>query len=140
MSNATTETQSFSWLLNTFVAETAGVQDALAVSADGIKLAASKDLSGATADQFAAITSGLSSLTLGAARCFDEHEVLRIMIEMTSSFLLIATINDGAVLGVVARKDFDVGLVAYEMTMFAERAGRVLTPALIDELKNTLRV
>jgi len=44
------------------------------------------------------------------------------------------------VLGVVAGKNHDLGMVAYEMTMFADRAGRVLTPALIEELKNTLRV
>lgn len=137
---STQETGSFSWLLNTFVTETAGVNHALAVSADGIKLATSAGLTGAIADQFAAITSGLSSLTLGAARCFGESGVERIMIEMSSSFLLIATINEGSVLGVVAGKDHDLGMVAYEMTMFADRAGRVLTPALIDELKNTLRV
>lgn len=136
----THDSTSFGWLLNTFVQETAGVDHALAVSADGIKLAASDQMGGAIADQFAAITSGLSSLTLGAARCFGEAGVERIMIEMTSSFLLIATINDGAVLGVVTGKDHDLGMVAYEMTMFADRAGRVLTPALIDELKNTLRV
>jgi len=137
---STEDSQGFSWLLNTFVHETAGVDHALAVSADGIKLAASEALSGATADQFAAITSGLSSLTMGAARCFGEPGVERIMIEMTSSFLLIATINEGSVLGVITGKNHDLGMVAYEMTMFADRAGRVLTPALIDELKNTLRV
>lgn len=138
MSNS--ESGSFGWLLNTFVHDTAGVDHALAVSADGIKLAASEGLGSAIADQFAAITSGLSSLTLGAARCFGEPGVERIMIEMTNSFLLIATINEGSVLGVVTGKDHDLGMVAYEMTMFADRAGRVLTPALIDELKNTLRV
>lgn len=137
---STQDSGSFGWLLNTFVAETAGVSHALAVSADGIKLAASEGLNGAIADQFAAITSGLSSLTMGAARCFGEPGVDRIMIEMTNSFLLIATINEGSVLGVVAGKDHDLGMVAYEMTMFADRAGRVLTPALIEELKNTLRV
>ena len=137
---STNETGSFSWLLNTFVEETAGVDHALAVSADGIKLATSEGLTGAIADQFAAITSGLSSLTLGAARCFGEPGVDRIMIEMTNSFLLIATINEGSVLGFVAGKNHDLGMVAYEMTMFADRAGRVLTPALIEELKNTLRV
>ena len=134
------ESGSFGWLLNTFVNETAGVDHALAVSADGIKLSASDLLTGAIADQFAAITSGLSSLTMGAARCFGEPGVERIMIEMTNSFLLIATINEGSVLGVVTGKDHDLGMVAYEMTMFADRAGRVLTPALIEELKNTLRV
>ena len=132
--------EQFSWLLDNFVTGTVGVEDALAVSADGIKLASSDGLPTATADQFGAITSGLASLTLGAARCFAEDVVHRVIIEMERSYLLIVNITHGSVLGVVARKDADIGLVAYEMTVFAERAGRVLTPELISELKNTLTV
>ncbi len=136
----TSGTEQFAFLLNNFVAETTGVDDAVAVSADGIKLAASDGLPSATADQFGAITSGLASLTLGAARCFAEDSVQRVVIEMDRSYLLIANIAHGSVLGVVARKDSDIGFVAYEMTIFAERAGRVLTPELISELKNTLAI
>ncbi len=132
--------QQFGFLLDNFVAETVGVEDALAVSADGIRLAISEGLPEAIADQFGAITSGLASLTLGAARCFAEDNVHRVIIEMDRSYLLIVNITHGAVLGVVARKDADIGLVAYEMTLFAERAGQVLTPDLIAELKNTLSV
>jgi uncharacterized protein len=139
MSNQT-ETQQFTWLIDNFITETVGVQDALAVSADGIKLATSEGLPDATADQFGAITSGLASLTLGAARCFAEDRVHRVIIEMDRSYLLIVNITHGAVLGVVASKDADIGLVAYEMTLFAERAGRVLTPDLIVELKNSLAI
>ncbi len=134
------DAEQFSWLLDNFVNETPGVDDAMAVSADGIKLAASEGLPSATADQFGAITSGLASLTLGAARCFAEDAVHRVIIEMDRSYLLIVNITHGSVLGVVARKDADIGFVAYEMTIFAERAGRVLTPDLISELKNTLSV
>lgn len=133
-------TQQFGFLLDNFVAETVGVEDALAVSADGIRLAISNGLPETIADQFGAITSGLASLTLGAARCFAEDNVHRVIIEMDRSYLLIVNITHGAVLGVVARKDADIGLVAYEMTLFAERAGQVLTPDLIVELKNTLSV
>jgi predicted regulator of Ras-like GTPase activity (Roadblock/LC7/MglB family) len=136
----TTDTEQFGFLLNNFVTETVGVEDALAVSADGIRLAMSDGLPEATADQFGAITSGLASLTLGAARCFAEDRVYRVIIEMERSYLLIVNMSHGSVLGVVARKDADIGLVAYEMTLFAERAGRVLTPALIVELKNTLSI
>lgn len=135
-----TDSQKFSFLLDNFVSETVGVEDALAVSADGIRLAVSDGLPEAMADQFGAITSGLASLTLGAARCFAEESVHRVIIEMDRSYLLIVNITHGAVLGVVARKDADIGLVAYEMTLLAERAGQVLTPDIIAELKNTLSV
>lgn len=132
--------QQFGFLLDNFVSETVGVEDALAVSADGIRLAMSDGLPDAIADQFGAITSGLASLTLGAARCFAEDNVHRVIIEMDRSYLLIVNITHGSVLGVVASKEADIGLVAYEMTLFAERAGQVLTPDLIAELKNTLSV
>ena len=135
-----TSTEEFSFLLDNFVEDTHGVDDALAVSADGIRLAVSDGLPEAMADQFGAITSGLASLTLGAARCFSEENVHRVIIEMDRSYLLIVNMTHGSVLGVVARKDADIGLVAYEMTLFAERAGRVLTPDIISELKNTLSV
>lgn len=135
-----TSTEEFSFLLDNFVSDTHGVDDALAVSADGIRLAVSDGLPEAMADQFGAITSGLASLTLGAARCFSEDNVHRVIIEMDQSYLLIVNMTHGSVLGVVARKDADIGLIAYEMTLFAERAGRVLTPDLIVELKNTLSV
>jgi len=132
--------EAFAWLLNNFVESTNGVNHALAVSADGIKLASSEHLPKANADQFAAITAGLSSLIHGAAACFGESQVERVMIEMGSSFLLIANISHGAVLGAIARKDADLAYVAYEMTVFAERAGSVLSPQLIAELQNSILV
>lgn len=130
--------EAFAWLLNNFVDSTAGVTHALAVSADGIKLATSSQLPRANADQFAAITAGLSSLIHGAANCFGETSVERVMIEMGSSFLLISNVSHGAVLGVISNKDADLGYVAYEMTVFAERAGSVLSPALIAQLQNSI--
>jgi hypothetical protein len=39
---------------------------------------------------------------------------------------------------VLATKQCDTGLVAYEMTMLARRVGTVLTPGLIAELQSLL--
>jgi predicted regulator of Ras-like GTPase activity (Roadblock/LC7/MglB family) len=132
--------EAFAWLLNDFVNTTEGVSHALAVSADGIQLAASDAMAPERADKFAAITAGLSSLVHGAADCFGETSVERVMIEMGSSFLLITNVSHGAVLGVLTSKDADLGTVAYEMTVFAQRAGSVLSPSIIAELQNTLLV
>jgi hypothetical protein len=41
-------------------------------------------------------------------------------------------------LGVLTSKQVSLGTIAYEMAMFANRAGTVLTPQLIEELKNTV--
>jgi uncharacterized protein len=40
---------------------------------------------------------------------------------------------------VVASKTAHLGNIAYEMTLFANRAGTVLTPYLINELKNSVQ-
>lgn len=130
----------FNWLLNEFSAQTAGVTDAIAVSADGILLAASSSIPRAKAEQFAAITSGLQSLTIGASRCFDLDGVQQIIVELGRGYLFVTTISEGSSLGVLAEKDCEIGLVAYEMTLFVERAGMVLTPGLITELKNLITV
>ncbi len=42
-------------------------------------------------------------------------------------------------LGVVADRSANLGTVAYEMTLFASRAGGALTPRLIAELKNAVQ-
>lgn len=130
----------FNWLLNEFSSATAGVVDAIAVSADGILLASSSNVPRAKAEQFAAITSGLQSLTVGASRCFDLDGVQQIIVELGRGYLFVTTISEGSSLAVLAEKDCEIGLVAYEMTLFVERAGAVLTPSLITELKNLITV
>ncbi|MDW3176283.1 MAG: roadblock/LC7 domain-containing protein [Acidimicrobiia bacterium] len=132
--------EAFSWLLTDFVENTAGTLHAVAVSADGIALATSESMASANADKFAAITAGLSSLVHGAADCFGETTVERVLIEMGSSFLMVTSVSHGCVLGVICAKDADLGKVAYEMTLFAQRAGSVLSPQIIADLQNTLVV
>lgn len=132
--------EAFAWLLTDFVSNTNGVRHAVSVSADGITLAASESMPSAKADKFAAITAGLSSLVRGAADCFGETSVERVLIEMGSSFLMVTTVSHGAVLGVICEKTADLAMVAYEMTLFAKRAGSVLSPEIIAELQNTLMV
>lgn len=133
-----TEAQNFSWLLSSFVRDTAGVRYAIGVSSDGLLMAVSDGLDRAVADQFAAITSGMTSLAQGAARCFSCNEVEQVIVELDDGFLFVARISDGSSLGVLAEKSCDIGLIGYEMTMMVERVGGVLTPDLIQELRGNL--
>jgi predicted regulator of Ras-like GTPase activity (Roadblock/LC7/MglB family) len=138
MTDLRTEAASFSWLLEKFVSETVGVTDTIAVSSDGLLLAAAMTTKPEHVDRFAALVSGMNSLTRGAADCFDQDDVIQVVIELSGCFLFIARISEGSCLGVVAERACDVGLVAYEMTMLVDRAGKALTPALIRELQNQL--
>jgi predicted regulator of Ras-like GTPase activity (Roadblock/LC7/MglB family) len=73
------------------------------------------------------------------ARSYDFDGLKLIMIEMQRGFLLVSAIADGSCVGVIADDSCDVGLVGYEIAVLAERAGTLLNPALITELRETLR-
>lgn len=132
------DARGFSWLLSSFVEQTAGVTDAVAVSSDGLLMAMSSSLDRASAEQVAAIISGLVSLGHGASQCFGFAGLEQMIVAMRHGLLLVASISDGSCIGVVARKGCDIGLVGYQMTLLVERAGSVLTPALVTELKHEM--
>lgn len=125
----------FGWLLTNFVNRVAGVSHAVVVSSDGLLLTSSAGLPRDRADQLAAVTSGMSSLTRGAARVFGAGEVLQTVVEMQLGCMLLMSIADGSCLAVLASPDCDMGLVAYEMTLLVDRAGQVLTPELRSQLR-----
>ena len=117
------------WLLNNFANSVAGIAHVVAVSADGLLLASSRDLPADRADQLAAIASGVVSLTEGASRMFNAGAVQQTIIEMESGYLFLMSVSDGSSMGVLAARSCDVGQVGYEMALLVERVGASLTPA-----------
>lgn len=134
------DARNFSWLLNGFVEKTAGVTDAVAVSSDGLLMAMSSSLDRASAEQLAAIISGMVSLGNGASQCFGFDGLEQVIVAMRGGFLFVSSISDGSCLGVVASRQCDIGLVGYQTTLLVERAGSVLTPDLVMELKHEMLV
>jgi len=128
----------FHWLLQQFANTTAGVLEATTVSSDGFLLASSSGADRENAEQLAAVTAGLASLTRGAAEMFNMEAVEQVLIEMSRGHLFIATISDGSSLAVLADKRADLGLVGYEMALMVDRVGAVLSPEVVHHLKNTL--
>lgn len=134
------DAQQFNWMLNNFVKDTAGVTDSVAVSSDGLLMAKSNTLDDAGADQVAAIISGFVSLGQGATRCFGFDDLNQIIIAMKGGYLFVTAMGTAGCLGVVATPRCDIGNVGYQMTLLVERAGEMLTPELVDELKNLVLV
>ena len=120
--------QDMGWLLSNFADSVAGIAHVVAVSADGLLLASSRDLPADRADQLAAITSGVVSLTDGASRMFSAGEVQQTIIEMDSGYLFLMSISDGSSMAVLAARSCDVGQVGYEMALLVERVGAALSP------------
>ncbi|GGM37641.1 roadblock/LC7 domain-containing protein [Dactylosporangium sucinum] len=132
------DAQQFNWLINQFAANTPLVSDAIAVSSDGLLIAMTNSLERADADRLAAITSAIISLSIGAAQVYDLGSPNKVIIDLDRGYLLVSAISVGAALSVLAAKSANLGQLAYEMAMFANRAGAVLTPGLIEELKSTV--
>ncbi len=132
---ASVEVQNFNWLLSRFASDTAGVLEAIAVSSDGLLMATSSAGPRQDADRLAAVTSAIMSLAIGAAQCYELGDPDKIIIELSQGYVLVSTISVGSVLGVLASKQANLGTIAYEMALFTNRAGGVLTPQLIEELK-----
>jgi predicted regulator of Ras-like GTPase activity (Roadblock/LC7/MglB family) len=107
--------QDLNWLITAFADRVPSVAHALVVSSDGLPLAFSQGLPPDRVDQLAAVTSGLNSLVEG-------------VVEMGHGLLIVMAVTGGSTIAVLAGADCDMGLVAYEMALLADRTWRALTP------------
>src|SRR3954453_4744514 len=130
--------QNVNWLLANFTDNDVFVEQTIAVSSDGLLMAASSSLDRASDDRLAAVVSGLRSLSEGGARVMGKGSVNQVIVEMDSGFLFVSSIGDGSALGVLTSRNADLAAVGYEMTLLVDRIGPVLSPELIAELKNGL--
>ncbi|MEW2402573.1 roadblock/LC7 domain-containing protein [Streptomyces sp. NPDC046862] len=128
----------FTWLLDRFATKTAGVVDAIAVSSDGLLIAVTQLRDQADSERLAAIVSGLTSLAAGASGNYGLGSLNKVIIDMEGGHVLVSAVGSGAVLGVVTSREAKLGTIAYEMALFANRAGAALTPQLVLELKNNV--
>lgn len=120
--------QDLHWLLDSFVDQVPGISHSIVVSADGLPMSSSRGFPAERADQLAAIAAGLSSLTQGAARCFDAGAVRQMVVEMEMGYLFVMAVGDGSCLAALASPTSDLGLIGYEMSLLVSRVGPVLTP------------
>lgn len=126
------------WLMANFVRSTPGVDQAVAVSSDGLLIAMSTQLERGSADKMAAIITGIRALAHGAANELAKGQVMQVLVEMAGAYMFVSAISGGSTLGVVTARDCDLGLIGFEITLLVERVGAQLTPTLITELKNSL--
>jgi hypothetical protein len=133
------EAQSLTWLVNNFVAEVPGVTHAVVVSADGLLLIASEELSDDRAQQLSAVASGARSLAESSSRLFNLGDSKQTIVRMQHGYLFVMAISDGSCLATLASAGCDMKIVAYQMTLLVESSGHVLTPQIRRELRNEPR-
>ena len=125
--------EDLNWLVNDFTVRVADIAHAIVVSADGVPLALSDGIPGFAVEQFAAITSGLTSLVSGAARIMEAGVPLQALVEMDNGLMLVMAVSDGSSLAVLAAPECDTRQVSFEMTRLVEAVGELLTPAMRAE-------
>lgn len=118
--------RSLDWLVSGFARDVPGVSHAIIVSADGLLSAASAHLPLDRADQLAAVTSGLASLSAGASRLFDGGVVMQSVVEMENGYLLLMGVGTGAYLAALAVAGADIGQIGYEMATLVDRVGTTM--------------
>ncbi len=111
------------WVMSRFVEEVPDAAHAILVSADGLLMASSTSIPGERAEQVAAVSSGLASLAVGAARLFEGGSVMQTIVEMEMGFLMLMSVGDGSNLTVLTTEEADIGQVGYEMALLVDRVG-----------------
>ncbi|WP_406453292.1 roadblock/LC7 domain-containing protein [Streptomyces sp. NBC_00876] len=124
---ATTD-EKLNWLLEGLLERTPGARHALVLSRDGLKLCRTPELSVDQADQLAAISAGIQSLSHGASIEFGNGTggVRSAMAEFYGGVLFIVEAGAGAHLAVIASESADVGLVGHNMSELVEQLGEHL--------------
>ncbi|AIJ24497.1 MULTISPECIES: roadblock/LC7 domain-containing protein [Amycolatopsis] len=120
------------WLLDDMVDRVVGAQHAVVLSADGLLMGKSANLSKDDSDQLSAIASSLQSLAKGASKHFQRGPVLQTLIEMAEGYLFVCAAGQGACLAILAEETVDVEMIAYEMSRLVKRVGDYMTSAPRD--------
>jgi predicted regulator of Ras-like GTPase activity (Roadblock/LC7/MglB family) len=115
------------WLLDSLVQRVAPVQNAVVLSSDGLRMAASSGLAREESDHLSAVAASFQSLARGAGESFGGGAVRQTIVEMESAFLFVTAAGQGACLAVLADADADLGIIAYEMAMLVTRVGQHLS-------------
>jgi predicted regulator of Ras-like GTPase activity (Roadblock/LC7/MglB family) len=117
------------WLLDGLIDRAAGADRAVVLSADGLLMARSHNMSIPDAEHLSAVASAFQSLSRGAGRHFGGGDVRQTVVEMEHAYLLVTAAGAGACLALIATEDADLGMLAYETNLMVARVGASLSSA-----------
>jgi predicted regulator of Ras-like GTPase activity (Roadblock/LC7/MglB family) len=117
------------WLLDDLLQQIAGADRAVVLSADGLLIGRSTNLTEEDGEHLSAVASAFQSLAKGTGRHFGGGQVRQTVVEMDHAFLFVTAAGYGACLALLTSEEADMGLVAYAMNMMVKRVGVVLSTA-----------
>jgi predicted regulator of Ras-like GTPase activity (Roadblock/LC7/MglB family) len=123
----TSQASDLAWLLSSLIQKVPHTRSALLLSSDGLKKHF-HGLDADSADQLAAVASGLCSLARSAGVRFGGGDGVRqVVAELDDVLLFISAAGPGAVLAVLAGREADVGILGYEMAQLIKRVPSYLS-------------
>jgi predicted regulator of Ras-like GTPase activity (Roadblock/LC7/MglB family) len=117
------------WLLDDLLQQINGADRAVVLSADGLLIGRSTNLTEEDGEHLSAVASAFQSLAKGTGRHFGGGQVRQTVVEMDHAFLFVTAAGYGACLALLTSEEADMGLVAYAMNMMVKRVGAVLSSA-----------
>jgi predicted regulator of Ras-like GTPase activity (Roadblock/LC7/MglB family) len=109
------QAQDLAWLLRGLGEEVPVIRGSVLLSSDGM-LKAAHGFDRTSAEQLAALASGLFSIARSAGTKFDgSNEVRQVVAELKSSQLFISWAGYNSVLAVLAKAEADPAVVGFEM-------------------------
>jgi predicted regulator of Ras-like GTPase activity (Roadblock/LC7/MglB family) len=119
--------QHLGFLLNGFCHDVAHISYVLAVSGDGITLAASDQVPAAVRDQLAAAASGLHSLGTGIGRLMST-EVDKTVLQFPHGWMIMQPTSARIFLLALTDINAELGQIHYELIRLGESIGELLDP------------
>ena len=119
------------WLLEDFVRRVPGAVSAVLASGDGLRQAA-YGLDEAHRDHLPAVITGMAALARGVGEVAGDPggRVRQIVIEHDAALLFVQAAGPGGVLGALAEREADAGLVGHEMALLVSSlSAHLSTPA-----------
>ncbi|MET0133998.1 MAG: roadblock/LC7 domain-containing protein [Kibdelosporangium sp.] len=126
------------WLLDDLVNRLVGAERAVVLSADGLLMGRSQNVSRDDAEHLSAIASAVQSLARGVGRHFDKGEAQQTVVELERAFLLVTAAGQGACLALLAADNADMAMVAYEVNVLVQQVGTTLAAEprrMVDDLR-----
>jgi uncharacterized protein len=123
------------WILDDLAQRVPQIEQVLLLTRDGLALAASSALARQDAERLAAISAGFQSLGRGAADYLSADPIRQIIVEMSGKYLFITSTGENGSLSVVTATGTDLGMVAYEMALVADRIADFI-PAARNPLRH----
>ncbi|MEV6927076.1 roadblock/LC7 domain-containing protein [Dactylosporangium sp. NPDC051485] len=106
-----------------------GIEHAIALSADGIRMAWTDGLDETRAERLSAIVSSLNSLSRSTGTALGTGDTTYTMIMMSGGALLVMPVGNRLCLAALAHPDADIGAVAAGLAATVDRVGELITPS-----------